>query len=295
MDSGTNIQPIPPPLEFPFPQEGDGLSTSPATTLPTTNTSPNGLGGSSPAHHDSPTKPEDAAPIPRPVLAQKKRQTDRPARSSSEAGEPRRPNNTRSATDWRGSKTKKRRPDNVNTRRERASDADAYRKFSVGNDNYRTKGRVDKTSGRLNISVNEAANRGYLAKALGASLHHHLDPQKTQDDRSHQPRKTSTQASGLRRPDLAAKLSTTLGVPTLNDASSIPVLNIVIMVIGSRGDIQPFLKIGKLLKEDYGHNVRIATHPAFKKFVEEDTGLSFFSVGGGTYFRTPNRPFLSGL
>lgn len=51
------------------------------------------------------------------------------------------------------------------------------------------------------------------------------------------------------------------------------------MVIGSRGDIQPFLKIGKILKER-GHRVRIATHPAFKAFVEQDTGLEFFSVGG---------------
>jgi UDP:flavonoid glycosyltransferase YjiC (YdhE family) len=52
------------------------------------------------------------------------------------------------------------------------------------------------------------------------------------------------------------------------------------MVIGSRGDAQPFLKIGKVLKEDYGHRVRIATHPAFRDFVEKDSGLEFFSVGG---------------
>ncbi|KAF4980764.1 hypothetical protein FDECE_17808 [Fusarium decemcellulare] len=52
------------------------------------------------------------------------------------------------------------------------------------------------------------------------------------------------------------------------------------MVIGSRGDAQPFLKIGKVLKEDYGHRVRIATHPAFREFVEKDSGLEFFSVGG---------------
>ena len=52
------------------------------------------------------------------------------------------------------------------------------------------------------------------------------------------------------------------------------------MVIGSRGDIQPFLKIGKVLKEEHGHRVRIATHPAFKSFVEKDSGLEFFSVGG---------------
>lgn len=52
------------------------------------------------------------------------------------------------------------------------------------------------------------------------------------------------------------------------------------MVIGSRGDIQPFLKLGKLLKEEHGHRVRIATHPAFREFVEQDSGLEFFSVGG---------------
>ena len=57
-------------------------------------------------------------------------------------------------------------------------------------------------------------------------------------------------------------------------------LNIVVIVIGSRGDIQPFLRIGKILKEDYGHRVRIATHPAFKEFVENDSGLEFFSIGG---------------
>ena len=126
---------------------------------------------------------------------------------------------------------------------------------------------MNKTSGRLDISVNETSNRGYLAKALGASIQHQLSPKDSQHDQPHQPGQINTQDNGLRRPDLAAKLSTTLGVPTLDDVSSIPILNIVIMVIGSRGDIQPFLKLGKLLKEDYGHNVRIATHPAFKKFV----------------------------
>jgi len=56
-------------------------------------------------------------------------------------------------------------------------------------------------------------------------------------------------------------------------------INIAIMVVGSRGDIQPFLKISKILKEKYGHRVRTATHPTFKTFVEENIGLEFFSVG----------------
>ncbi|OBT54133.1 hypothetical protein VE04_06763 [Pseudogymnoascus sp. 24MN13] len=52
------------------------------------------------------------------------------------------------------------------------------------------------------------------------------------------------------------------------------------MVISSRGDIQPFLKLGTVLKENCGHRVRIATHLAFRNFVENDTDLEFFSVGG---------------
>ncbi|KAK5173896.1 uncharacterized protein LTR77_002577 [Saxophila tyrrhenica] len=58
-----------------------------------------------------------------------------------------------------------------------------------------------------------------------------------------------------------------------------PCLNIVIQVVGSRGDVQPFIALGKVLKETYGHRVRLATHPTFKDFVQEH-GLEFFSIGG---------------
>ncbi|EKG18197.1 UDP-glucuronosyl/UDP-glucosyltransferase [Macrophomina phaseolina MS6] len=58
-----------------------------------------------------------------------------------------------------------------------------------------------------------------------------------------------------------------------------PPINIVIHVVGSRGDVQPFVALGKVLKETYGHRVRLATHPTFKGFVEEN-GLEFFSIGG---------------
>jgi UDP:flavonoid glycosyltransferase YjiC (YdhE family) len=56
-------------------------------------------------------------------------------------------------------------------------------------------------------------------------------------------------------------------------------LNIVIQVVGSRRDVQPFVALGKVLKDTYGHHVRLATHPNFKDFVQED-GLEFFSIGG---------------
>ena len=62
-------------------------------------------------------------------------------------------------------------------------------------------------------------------------------------------------------------------------AKNTPPLNIVVQIIGSRGDVQPFIALGKVLRERYGHRVRIATHPTFKTFVEEN-GLEFFSLGG---------------
>ena len=55
-------------------------------------------------------------------------------------------------------------------------------------------------------------------------------------------------------------------------------LNVVIQIVGSRGDVQPFISIGKELRK-HGHRVRLATHPVFKKFVEEQD-LEFFSIGG---------------
>ncbi|KAL6721530.1 hypothetical protein ACLMJK_000634 [Lecanora helva] len=156
-----------------------------------------------------------------------------------------------------------------------------FSKFAVGNDDYRTKGKVSKRDGRLNIRVNETNNRGYLAHALGATLQHQLKKQDSRagEEAEEQPLSPLHKEDSSRRPDLVARLSAISAQPSL-EVSSRPKLNIVIMVIGSRGDIQPFLKIGKLLKEDHGHRVRIATHPAFKKFVEKDSGLEFFSVGG---------------
>lgn len=56
-------------------------------------------------------------------------------------------------------------------------------------------------------------------------------------------------------------------------------LNVVIQVVGSRGDVQPFVALGRELKNTYGHRIRLATHGTFKKFVEEN-GLEFFEIGG---------------
>lgn len=58
-----------------------------------------------------------------------------------------------------------------------------------------------------------------------------------------------------------------------------PRLSLVVQIVGSRGDVQPFVALAKVLKNTYGHRVRIATHAVFQSFVEEN-GLEFFSIGG---------------
>ncbi|KAJ4249063.1 hypothetical protein NW762_012395 [Fusarium torreyae] len=55
-------------------------------------------------------------------------------------------------------------------------------------------------------------------------------------------------------------------------------LNIVIQVVGSRGDVQPFIALGNELQR-HGHRVRLATHDIFAKFVR-DSGLEFYPIGG---------------
>ncbi|GKZ31574.1 hypothetical protein AbraIFM66950_000147 [Aspergillus brasiliensis] len=55
-------------------------------------------------------------------------------------------------------------------------------------------------------------------------------------------------------------------------------LNIVIQVVGSRGDVQPFIALGQVLKS-HGHRVRLATHLAFRESIEH-SGLEFFNIGG---------------
>ncbi|KAK1625678.1 UDP-glucose,sterol transferase [Colletotrichum phormii] len=64
-------------------------------------------------------------------------------------------------------------------------------------------------------------------------------------------------------------------------------LNIVVQVVGSRGDVQPFLALAPALQKA-GHRVRIATHPQFSSLVlESNTSvpaspnkIEFFPVGG---------------
>ncbi|KAF8606090.1 UDP-Glycosyltransferase/glycogen phosphorylase, partial [Ceratobasidium sp. AG-I] len=64
----------------------------------------------------------------------------------------------------------------------------------------------------------------------------------------------------------------------LDAFASAPPMNINIMIVGSRGDVQPYLALGQKLQQ-HGHKVRLATHGTFRKLVRE-TGLRFFDIGG---------------
>ncbi|XP_010243988.1 PREDICTED: sterol 3-beta-glucosyltransferase UGT80A2-like isoform X2 [Nelumbo nucifera] len=62
------------------------------------------------------------------------------------------------------------------------------------------------------------------------------------------------------------------------DFQCLPPMQIVMLIVGTRGDVQPFIAIGKRL-QDYGHRVRLATHANFKEFVLT-SGLEFYPLGG---------------
>ncbi|PKU75482.1 sterol 3-beta-glucosyltransferase UGT80A2-like isoform X1 [Dendrobium catenatum] len=64
----------------------------------------------------------------------------------------------------------------------------------------------------------------------------------------------------------------------VTDLPYLPPLQIAILIVGTRGDVQPFIAIGKRL-QDYGHRVRLATHANFKEFVLT-AGLEFYPLGG---------------
>ncbi|CAJ1953148.1 unnamed protein product [Sphenostylis stenocarpa] len=73
--------------------------------------------------------------------------------------------------------------------------------------------------------------------------------------------------------------STTLSATVVSESKkSVPWLQIVMLVVGTRGDVQPFLAIANKL-QDYGHRVRLATHADFDTFVKS-AGVDFYPLGG---------------
>ncbi|KAH9603414.1 hypothetical protein KSS87_020994 [Heliosperma pusillum] len=60
----------------------------------------------------------------------------------------------------------------------------------------------------------------------------------------------------------------------------VPRLKIAVLVVGTRGDVQPFLALAKRLQAcEFGHHVRLATHLNFSNFVKS-AGVEFYPLGG---------------
>lgn len=79
-------------------------------------------------------------------------------------------------------------------------------------------------------------------------------------------------------PTLGKHLEGIVAPPGIREGGKIPKLNIVIMIVGSRGDVQPFIALGNELSKQ-GHRVRIGTHETFRSFVTENH-LEFYNIGG---------------
>ena len=116
--------------------------------------------------------------------------------------------------------------------------------------------------GRVNINIRQKNSR--LSQLLEPTIRNQLsDGQKASGTANQLPTLASAPPSMEAQPGL----------------TSMPKMNVVIQIVGSRGDVQPFIALGQVLRLTYGHRVRIATHATFQKFVEEN-GLEFFNIGG---------------
>ncbi|THW18319.1 UDP-Glycosyltransferase/glycogen phosphorylase [Aureobasidium pullulans] len=132
---------------------------------------------------------------------------------------------------------------------------DTYGDVSSNDGGLGTKATL-RSDGRVNININQTSR--HLSNLLVPALRSQLDLADT---------------TQVPPPYIPTSLGGAPGQPPP------PPLNVVIHVVGSRGDVQPFVALGKVLKEQYGHRVRLATHPVFRDFVTEN-GLEFFNIGG---------------
>ncbi|KAI2782640.1 glycosyltransferase family 1 protein [Daldinia loculata] len=132
--------------------------------------------------------------------------------------------------------------------------SEVHDRFSLHQTGFEA-GAAVTDDGRVNININQTNRR--LADLLAPALRY--------------------QESIAEEPLPPAYIPPSLG--GLPGQTPPPRLNVVIQIVGSRGDVQPFIALGQILKDTYGHRVRVATHSTFQKFVE-DNGLEFFNIGG---------------
>lgn len=132
--------------------------------------------------------------------------------------------------------------------------------FRNSNEHFSAEARIN-TDGRINIHVTDKASK--LTKYLARRARYTHGQLPLGEDLTYNNRAYENNFQAI-----------------LGKYKDVPKLNIAIHIVGSRGDVQPFIAIAQeLMKPPYGHRVRICTHPVFKTFVEEN-GIEFFSIGG---------------
>lgn len=145
------------------------------------------------------------------------------------------------------------------------------RKHELPIDSIDTNAAIPTDDGRFNVPVSVAAI-AKLESHLSSSDGNKESSKNVQHDTTHTEKTKFAKLNWRqRRGDFK---------PVTSNFRGSPRMNIAILIVGSRGDVQPFIALGKELSSPpYNHRVRICTHPNFKNFVEEN-GLEFFSIGG---------------
>lgn len=160
----------------------------------------------------------------------------------------------------------RRHSSNTQTAQRPPLDPSQLTSLSIAHKEFNTHATVSPNDGRLHISVNKLKD-GPATRRLFSTLNN-----------AHRQEPTNVSSAND-----AAVIANVLDEEKEKNPDDVitapPKLNIVIMVIGSRGDVQPFIAVAKVLKEQWGHRVRLATHGVFRDFVEGH-GIEFFDVGG---------------
>lgn len=123
--------------------------------------------------------------------------------------------------------------------------------------------------------MSRVGGAGFLDAVAAAFLLRRQDHQRLRSATVRGLKGLSIDAGGTLRLDFDQPQSAVTS--TADAARRVPSMSIVILVVGSRGDVQPFLPIGRRLAKQ--HRVRLATHREFRSMVEQ-AGLEFYPLAG---------------
>ncbi|TGZ76788.1 UDP-Glycosyltransferase/glycogen phosphorylase [Ascodesmis nigricans] len=242
------------PAQFPFPETN---SPNQPTTAPPPSQSPS---AASQDASEAPDKLTELNPASRP-LTKSRRSSIAPSKRPSVSSR----NSQRRNQTWqgRGLSARGRQHSTLAAQSHAPISPTDLTSLSISHKEFNTHASVSPHDGRLHISVNRLSD-GPVTRKLFTALN-------------------TTRANRNAPENDAAVIANIVDDEKRKHPQDVttapPKLNIVIMVIGSRGDVQPFIAVAKVLKEQWGHRVRLATHGIFREFVEAH-GIELFDVGG---------------